>query len=36
MFTGNALIPIHDENPTETFSYVTVALIVLNVAAFFC
>jgi len=35
MLTGNALIPIHDENPTESFSYITVALIVLNVAAFF-
>jgi membrane associated rhomboid family serine protease len=29
-----SLIPIHDENPTERFSYVTVALIVINVAAF--
>jgi membrane associated rhomboid family serine protease len=35
MFPGTALIPIHDENPTESFSYVTAALIVLNVAAFF-
>lgn len=35
MIPGNALIPIHDENPTESFSYVTVVLIALNVAAFF-
>lgn len=35
MLPANSLIPIHDENPTRTFSYVTLALIVLNVLVFF-
>lgn len=32
MVPGTALIPIHDENPTERFSYLTVILIIVNVA----
>lgn len=30
MLPATALIPIHDENPTRTFSYLTVSLIVIN------
>ncbi len=29
------MIPLHDDNPTESFSYLTVGLIVLNVLVFF-
>lgn len=29
------MIPLHDDNPTRTFAFVTVALIALNVLAFF-
>jgi membrane associated rhomboid family serine protease len=32
MFGGTSLIPIHDENPTTHFPYITLALIVINVA----
>lgn len=32
MLPGTSLIPIHDENPTSSFSYVTVALIIANIA----
>jgi membrane associated rhomboid family serine protease len=31
MIPGTSLIPIHDDNPTRRFSYVTAALIALNV-----
>jgi membrane associated rhomboid family serine protease len=31
---ATSLIPIHDENPTRTFSYLTAALIAVNVAVF--
>ncbi|MGH2812472.1 MAG: rhomboid family intramembrane serine protease [Actinomycetota bacterium] len=34
MLPTNSLIPIHDENPTSTFSYLTVALLVLNLVGF--
>ena len=33
MVPSTSLIPIKDDNPTRTFSYVTVTLIVVNVAA---
>lgn len=32
---ANSLIPIHDENPTQSFSWLTVVIIVLNVLVFF-
>jgi membrane associated rhomboid family serine protease len=35
VFGANALIPIHDQNPTRTFSWLTVALIAANVVVFF-
>jgi membrane associated rhomboid family serine protease len=35
MLPPNALIPIHDENPTSSFSWVTALLILVNVAVFF-
>lgn len=31
---ANSLIPIHDENPTRSFSWLTAAIIVLNVLVF--
>ena len=34
MFTSTSLIPIHDENPTSTFSWLTAVIIGLNVAVF--
>ncbi len=34
MLPTNSLIPIHDDNPTRTFSYLTASLIALNVLAF--
>lgn len=34
MVGGTALIPIHDENPTRSLSWLTLALIALNVIAF--
>lgn len=35
MVPSTGLIPIHDENPTHTFSIITAALIAINVAVFF-
>lgn len=35
MLPANSLIPIHDENPTSRFSWLTVALIAINVLVFF-
>lgn len=35
MIPGASLIPISDENPTSSFSYVTVALILVNIAVTF-
>lgn len=35
MIGATSLLPIHDENPTRRFSYLTVALILINVGAFF-
>ena len=35
MLAVNGLIPIHDENPTHHTPVVTIALIVINVLAFF-
>jgi membrane associated rhomboid family serine protease len=35
MLTANSLIPIHDENPTSTFSWVSAVLIAVNVVIFF-
>src|SRR5258708_31602338 len=34
MIPPTSLIPIHDDNPTRTFPYVTVGLIVLNIVVF--
>jgi membrane associated rhomboid family serine protease len=34
MLPTNSLIPIHDDNPTRTFSYLTASLIALNVLIF--
>lgn len=34
MIAPSALIPIHDQNPTRTFSFLTAAIIVLNVLVF--
>lgn len=34
MIPPTSLIPIHDDNPTQRFPYVTVGIIVLNVAIF--
>ncbi|MDQ4148700.1 MAG: rhomboid family intramembrane serine protease [Actinomycetota bacterium] len=35
MVPGTSLIPIHDENPTSTFSYLTALLIAVNVVILF-
>ncbi len=35
MFPGSSLIPIHDENPTATFSWLSALLIAANVVIFF-
>ncbi len=34
MIPPTSLIPIHDDNPTRTFPYVTVGIIALNVLVF--